>query len=122
MIMRIQLGSCPQSGAGRVRISAFMQALIPVLFPRRVFDGQRFSRDGPNPARTGEPRESDQQVGDHYKQHPHREPSFSAFRPSRKSAQQLALPSELRIRHTRLTGFTNAGRIANRAIWPANTP
>jgi hypothetical protein len=29
-----------------------------------VFDGQRFSSDRPNPAGTGELRESDQQVGD----------------------------------------------------------
>jgi len=31
---------------------------------QQVFDGQRFSRHRTNPARTGEPRESDQQVGD----------------------------------------------------------
>ncbi len=66
-----------------------------------MFDGQRFSRGRPNPAGTGEPRASDQQVRDQNKQQPHREPSFSPFRPFRKSAQQLGLPSELPIRHTR---------------------
>ena len=65
-----------------------------------VFDGQRFSRDRPNPAGTGEPRESDQQVGDQNKQQPHREPSFSPLRSFRKSAQQLGLLLELPIRHT----------------------
>jgi hypothetical protein len=71
----------------------------------QVFDGQRFSSDRPNPAGTGEPRESDQQVGDQNKQQPHREPSFSPFRPFRKSAQQLGLPSELPIRHTHDVGI-----------------
>ncbi len=59
-----------------------------------MFDGQRFRSDRPNPAGTGEPRESDQQVRDQNKQQPHREPSFSPLRPFRKSAQQLGLPSD----------------------------
>jgi len=65
-----------------------------------VFDGQRFSRDRPNPAGTGEPHESDQQVGDHDKRQPHREPSFSPLRSFRKSAQQLGLLLKSPIRHT----------------------
>ena len=69
----------------------------------RVFDGQRFSSDRPNPAGTGEPRDSDQQVGDQNKQQPHREPSFSPLRSFRKSAQQLGLLLELPIRHTQVS-------------------
>ena len=71
-----------------------------VIRHTQVFDGQRFSSDRPNPAGTGEPRESDQQVGDQNKQQPHREPSFSPLRSFRKSAQQLGLLLELLIRHT----------------------